>query len=168
MKVSIRSIMISFLAFLFSITITVGFATSQAEEVVNQDNKSIAVQERITALSLEWQKYVAAKDAKGFTSYFTPNAIAFAPGAPVAEGTEEILQSMVEYFSSLGLKLSWVTTSIEVSKSGDMAVERGHFTETMNDTNGKPITRTGKFSTTWVKTDDGSWKALTDSNGYDK
>jgi uncharacterized protein (TIGR02246 family) len=164
----IKFLMINFLACLLSITMIAGIANSQDNEASGQENGSKAIQEKITALSLEWQKLAAAKDAKGFTSYFTTNAIAFAPGAPVAVGTDEILQSMVEYFALSGLKLSWVTTSVEVSESGDMAVERGHFTETMDDDKGKLITRTGKFATTWVKTSDGSWKARTDSNGYDK
>lgn len=134
----------------------------------DEESSSKEIQEEITKLSLEWQKYVADKDAKGFTAYFTPNAIAFSPGAPVAVGYDQILKANAEYFASPGLKLSWVTTSVEVSESGDMAVERGHFTETMDDKSGKPVTRKGKFATTWVKTSGGSWKALTDSNGYDE
>ena len=67
-----------------------------------------------------------------------------------------------------GLKMTIKVGNIDVSRSGDLAVERGSFAVDTTDKDGKPNTETGQLVMVWKKQTDGSWKIMADTNADDK
>lgn len=48
----------------------------------------------------------------------------------------------------------------DVSSSGDLGYSVGTFELTLNDSEGNPVTRKGKYTTVWQKQTDGQWKVV--------
>jgi ketosteroid isomerase-like protein len=70
--------------------------------------------------------------------------------------------------SKPGFKLSFAPTTIEVSKSGDMAYDIGTFELTMNDPQGNATMIPGKYVVVWKKQPNHNWKAIADIFNTDK
>jgi ketosteroid isomerase-like protein len=67
-----------------------------------------------------------------------------------------------------GLKASTSGVIIDVAQSGDLAFERGSFTNTITDAKGKTTAESGKLVLVWKKLADGSWKIAADTNADDQ
>jgi len=105
----------------------------------------------------EWSKVAGAKDVEKTVSYYADDAIVLPPNEAMITGKEGIRKLWTEFLGSL-TDISWKTTRVEVSKSGDMAVLIGTYEMTMKDgTKDK-----GKYCETWEKKADGKWKVGTD------
>jgi ketosteroid isomerase-like protein len=66
------------------------------------------------------------------------------------------------------VKMKFASTSVDVSRSGDLALQRATFQVETTDKDGKPATETGQAVVVWRKQADGSWKVVADTNADDK
>jgi len=53
-----------------------------------------------------------------------------------------------------------------VSQAGDLGYSIGTLEFTVDDTEGNPVTRNGKYTTVWRKQEDGQWKVVSDTFNF--
>lgn len=117
----------------------------------------------IRATDANWVKAAAAKDPVAFTSFYAEDGVLLPPGGPMASGKEAVGEAWHQLMSRPGFALTFASTKVDVSKSGDLAYELGNYALTLNDKHGKPETSKGKFVVVWGRQPDGTWKALVDA-----
>jgi len=127
-----------------------------------------AAEDAINATSEEFAKAVDAKDVDKIVSYYTDDAVLFAPSGPATVGKDALRKAWQGFLSGPASKIDVSGTVIDVAASGDLAFERGNFAATTTDAKGKTTTQTGKLVDVWKKRADGSWKMAADTNASDK
>jgi ketosteroid isomerase-like protein len=109
-----------------------------------------------------WSKAAASKDLEKTVLYYSVDAIALPPNAPIATTKEAIKKLWGDMLASPALVISWKPTKVEVAKSGDLGFVSGTYELTINDASGKPTADKGKYVEVWEKQADGKWKCGTD------
>ena len=122
----------------------------------------------IRAKDSTFEQGVAAKDADKILALYEDGAVLFAPKAPAAIGTPAIRTAFQGLLGAPGVKMTFKSTSVDVSRSGDLAMQRATFQIETTDKDGKPSTETGQGVVVWRKQSDGSWKIIADTNADDK
>src|SRR5581483_8063932 len=123
-----------------------------------------AIRDNETAWSNDW----GTKDVEKIVSHYADDATLMIPNMPLLKGKDAIHKGVAEMTADKNLALSFVTSSAEVAKSGDIAYTQGTYTLTVTDPKTKkPITERGKYVTVYQKQPDGSWKAVEDINNAD-
>ena len=123
----------------------------------NADTGKIA--DAIKLQDVQWSKDYGAKDVNGIESHYTGDGVLAGPGfiATTDVGRRQILTALM---SDPNYKQTFSPDQVDVAKSGDMAVSRGHFEITMTDTKtNAPQPIPGSYLTVYKKQSDGSWKA---------
>ena len=113
-------------------------------------------------MDVQWLNAAQAKDVDTVLSVFADDASSFPPNASIVTGKEAIRARQSEVYSEPRVAISWQTTKVEVSRSGDLAYSHGTYEETVNDPEGNPVTDKGKWVTVWEKQPDGTWKVVVD------
>jgi len=91
--------------------------------------------------------------------YYAEGAKVLMPGMPVLEGREAIKAA----FAAMGTIQDMKFNSLSLEGRGDLACERGTYSETFIPPGmSAPIADTGKGITIWRKQADGTWKATDD------
>jgi ketosteroid isomerase-like protein len=103
-----------------------------------------------------WSKVAGAKDLDKTVSYYADDAIVLPPNEAMVTTKDGIRNLWKGFLDSLST-ISWNTTRVEVSKSGDMAVTTGTYEMTMKD----GTKDHGKYCEVWEKKG-GTWKVATD------
>lgn len=93
-------------------------------------------------------------DAAGVAACYTADARLLPPGAPPMSGTADIT-AFWQGAMNLGIKEAKLETK-EIEERGDLAVEIGQYTLTIQTESGT-VTDVGKYIVTW-KNDAGAWK----------
>lgn len=105
----------------------------------------------------QWSKVAGAKDLDKTVSFYDDEAVVMPPNAPMIISKDGIRNLWKGFLDGL-TSISWKTTRVETSKSGDMAYLVGTYEMTMKDgTNDR-----GKYCEVWKKKSDGKWKVATD------
>ena len=105
----------------------------------------------------DWSKVAGAKDLDKTVSYYADDAMVLPPNEAMVTSKDGIRNLWKGFLDSLA-DISWNTTRVETSKSGDMAFTVGTYQMTMkNGTSEK-----GKYCEVWKKQADGKWKVVTD------
>ena len=104
-----------------------------------------------------WSKAAGAKDLDKTVSYYADDAIVLPPNEAMLTSKDGIRSLWKGFLDSL-TSISWNTTRVEVSKSGDMAATTGTYELTMKD----GTKDHGKYCEVWRKKADGKWKVTTD------
>jgi len=95
------------------------------------------------------------KDVETILELVTDDAVFQKPSTPQIQGREAWREDYEKVFATLASS-SIRTLHIEVSSSGDMAWDYGHYISTYKTREGT-VTTTGKYLATWRKIDD-KWK----------
>ncbi len=111
---------------------------------------------------VQWLNAEQAKDVDTVLSFFADDASSFPPNASIVTGKEAIRARLSEEYSGPRFAISWQTTKVEVSRSGDLAYSHGTYEVTVNDPEGNPVTDKGKWVTVWEKQPDATWKVVAD------
>ncbi len=111
---------------------------------------------------VQWLNAEQAKDVDTVLSFFADDASLFPLNASIVTGKEAIRAHLSEEYSGPGFAISWQTTKVEVSRSGDLAYSHGTYEVTVNVPEGNPVTDKGKWVTAWEKQPDGTWKVVAD------
>lgn len=107
-----------------------------------------------------WLQLVKAKDAAGISQFYTEDGAVMAPNAPIGKGRAAIQQTWASMMRTPGFDLTFAPEQIVLSRSGDMALDRGTYRLAMAPA-GKPQRDTGKYVVVWRKVG-GDWKAAAD------
>jgi uncharacterized protein (TIGR02246 family) len=122
----------------------------------------------IRAASQEWSNAASSRDLEKAVSFYADDATYNPPGAPLAAGKDAIRKVWANVVAIPGGNLRWVTSKVEVARSGDLAYDTGAYTLTKNDASGKPVTAAGKYVVVWKKQADGKWKVIQDIDNPDQ
>lgn len=104
---------------------------------------------------------VGARGGAAFADWFAADAVSLSNGKAPIFGAVAIVKSATwlpkEY------QLTWTPTDALMGPSGDMGYTWGHFEGHSKDSNGNPVTASGRYITVWRKQPDGSWKVVLDA-----
>lgn len=109
-----------------------------------------------------WSAAAGKRDVALVASFYATDALAYPPGAPVAQGKSAAQEVWAAYFADPSFNISWETGHAEVASSGELGFTSGAYEATYNGPDGKPVVEKGKYLCTWRKQKDGSWKATHD------
>ena len=117
----------------------------------------------IEAANAGMAEAMLAGDAARFATYYDAEGIALPPGAAAAHGPAAIQEAIAGMLGEVSVSSFSLTTG-EVQVAGDLAVEVGNWTMTMQPkAAGAPAqTDNGKYVVIWKLQEDGSWKMLRD------
>ncbi len=65
------------------------------------------------------------------------------------------------------MKLTWAPDVAGVATDGSLGYTIGSFEMKMDGPGGIPVSRVGKYKTTWRRADDGSWQVVADMFNFD-
>jgi uncharacterized protein (TIGR02246 family) len=131
------------------------------------DNRK-ADEAAITAAGVALAQAAEAKDLDKCMSFYVDDPVLFVPGAPAVIGKDRVRQAFAGFLGVRELKLETSGLMIDVAQSGDLAFERGSYSNTITDAEGKTTTESGKLALVWKKQANGSWKIAADTNASDK
>jgi ketosteroid isomerase-like protein len=103
-----------------------------------------------------WSKVAGAKDLDKTVAYYADDAVVMPPNE-AAVTTKDGIRNLWKGFLDSLQNISWKTTRVETSKSGDMACLIGTYEMTMKDGSKDK----GKYCEVWEKKG-GTWKVATD------
>jgi uncharacterized protein (TIGR02246 family) len=121
-----------------------------------------AVRSQILRLDADWSRVAQDRDVDQALSYWADDAIVFPPGSPAMVGKTAIREFVVKSFQTPGFSISWKTTTVAVSRSGDVAYTTGTNRVTFSAPDGKQVTVEGKAVAVWRRQKDGAWKCVID------
>jgi len=110
----------------------------------------------------DWSKAAVARDVDAVVSYYAEDAIAYPPGAPVANGRDAVRKVWAAGFADPSFNISWKTVHAGVARSGDLGFTAGTYEDSYKGADGKMVKETGKYVCTWKKQKNGAWKAIHD------
>jgi uncharacterized protein (TIGR02246 family) len=122
----------------------------------------------IRAADSNFIQWALAKDLDKCVSLYEDDAVAFAPGMPAVIGKDNLRKFMSGLLAVPGLQLSIHQTSVDVARSGDIAIDRGTVDTKTTDKKGKANTQTVEYVLVWKKQADGSWKIFADTSANQK
>lgn len=144
----------------------VGFSNQSG--AATSSDKRAADEAAIRAKDGTFGEGVAEKNVEKILALYEDGAVLFAPKAPAAIGKAAIREAFKGLLMAPGVKMTFKSTSVNVSRSRDLAVQRATFQVETTGKDGKPTTETGQAVMVWRKQSDGSWKVIADSNADDK
>jgi uncharacterized protein (TIGR02246 family) len=121
----------------------------------------------IRAADADFVKAAAAKDLEKAMSYYADDAVFLSSGAPAAVGKDNIRKN-IQRLLAAPVQISITVASVEVARSGDLAMDRGTVDATMTDKKGKSSTSISVYVLVWEKMADGSWKIEADTSANQK
>ncbi len=121
------------------------------------------------ALLMQLDKEVsdAIPDIDKIVSFMADDIIYLPAGADRVDGKEGVRAFWESMVAMPGFALSWTPTEAVVAASGDIGYVIGAAELTRNDSEGNPVTITGKYIAHWEKQADGSWKLVADIFNFD-
>ena len=120
------------------------------------------VRSRIMRLDAEWSRAAQARDVDRVLSFWADDAIVFPPGSPPVTGKPAIREFVLKSFGTPGFTISWRTTTVALSSSGDIAYTTGTNRVTFSAPDGKQVSVEGKAVAVWRRERDGAWKCVID------
>ena len=112
-------------------------------------------------LEARFAKDVLARGGAAFADWFAEDGVALGNGQPPHIGKVAIAKSA--NWDPKVYQLIWTPTDALMGPSGDIGYTWGHFEGHSKDANGKPVTTTGRYLTSWRKQPDGNWKVVLDA-----
>jgi uncharacterized protein (TIGR02246 family) len=144
------------------------FATACAQQQPAAPPDTRAADEAtIRAADAEWVKAAAAKDLEKCMSYYADDAVFLSSGAPAAVGKDNIRKN-IQGLLAAPVQMNVSVASVDVARSGDLAMDRGTVEATVTDKKGKSSTSTSEYVLVWKKMADGSWKIEADTSANQK
>ena len=132
-----------------------------------QPDTRAADEAAIRAADVAFSKAVEAKQLDAAVAFYADDAVAMFTNEPMLTTIEAIRKSFTRFLATPGLAMKWQVTKVVAARSGDFGYTVGTYEMTMNDSQGKPFTDHGKYTTVWTKQADGSWKAVVDISNTD-
>jgi uncharacterized protein (TIGR02246 family) len=154
------------IAALFAASLAVSCAQPQQKPAEMPDTRA-ADEATIRAADADWAKAAAAKDLDKCMSYYQDDAVFFSSGSPAVLGKDNI-RNVIQRMLSAPMQLTINVAGVDVSRSGDLAVDRGTVEAAVTSKKGKTTTQTSEYVLVWKKQADGSWKIAADTSANKK
>jgi uncharacterized protein (TIGR02246 family) len=110
----------------------------------------------IRAGVVRWIELIKARDGDGIAEIYAADAVAMPPNQPIAIGRDAIRKFWRATVQIPDLSLTFEPQRIDVSVSGDLAVDRGTY-RLRGKPNGQQLDDKGKYIEVWRKIGD-EWK----------
>jgi uncharacterized protein (TIGR02246 family) len=145
-----------------------GEKDGQVEHQQEIQQSRAAAEAAVRAASAAWSQSASAKDLDKAVSFYADDAVEMPNKAPAIKGKENIRKNWASMLSLPGPGLSWQTSSVEVTRSGELAYETGAYNFVTTDKKGKTNDEKGKYVVVWKKQNDSSWKVVVDTDNTDQ
>jgi ketosteroid isomerase-like protein len=116
----------------------------------------------LAALDAQWSKAAQSRDGAKVAAYYSEDAHLNPPGDKLVVGRAAAAKLWSAMFVDPTFKISWTSSSVDVSKSGELGYVTGAYEDSFKGKDGKLVKETGKFLEVWQKQADGSWKCIHD------
>ena len=114
---------------------------------------------------VHWNADYRSGDASRVAGHYAPEAVVMSPGAPPAEGRAAIQAALGQGFNLPGFALTFASDRVDVARSGELAVARGHYSLSSTDPKtGAKMVEAGNYLTVYKPQPNGAWKAVWDIN----
>ncbi len=115
-----------------------------------------------------WNAAWVAKDLEKILAQYADDITMMMPDMPGIHGKAAVRTALTEMMKDPGASLTFTSSVVDVSKSGDIGYAQGTYTETStNPKTKKVVTEKGKYLTIYKKQADGKWLAVEDINNAD-
>ena len=121
------------------------------------------VRSEILATDSAWLAAAQARDIDSTLSFWTTDARVIGPGQAPYVGQAAIRKMLEEGFATPGFSVTWHTTDIVVTPSGDVAYSFGTNAFTLPGSSGQIDTLRGQGVVVWRKDAGGRWRAAVDT-----
>jgi uncharacterized protein (TIGR02246 family) len=109
-----------------------------------------------------WSAAAESRDLEGSAGMIAEDGIMFPPGQPPVIGRAAAREFMRQSFAIPGFRASWVTDTVVVAASGELAYTMGRSRYIVPDTTGGLDTLYAKALGVWRRDPDGKWRAVAD------
>jgi len=109
-----------------------------------------------------FDRITPAEGMDGFLSFIADDAAFFPANAPIVAGRETVGAAWAEVLTTPGVSLRWQPAQAELARSEELGYTYGHYQLTTTDSEGRAVTRHGKYVTIWKKQPDGAWRVAVD------
>jgi uncharacterized protein (TIGR02246 family) len=134
-----------------------GFSKQNEKKQVDLKTEEKAVR----SISMKWLELHKNHDAAGVAALFATDGVEYSMNKEPVVGPAAIERLLIQDQKENPKEVvNWTTDRVEVSASGDLAVEYGSYTDTGSGLNGKE-TDQGKYITVYRKVN-GTWKVTAD------
>jgi uncharacterized protein (TIGR02246 family) len=116
----------------------------------------------VAAADSAWSAAAASRNLEASVGTMAEDGIMFPPGQPPVIGRAAVRAFMQEGFAMPGFSASWVTDTVVVASSGDLAYSIGRSRYTFPDSTGGIDTMHAKGVAVWRREADGQWRAVAD------
>jgi uncharacterized protein (TIGR02246 family) len=127
-------------------------------KVVNLEKE----QQAILAQDKKWVEAAQGKDIELIASFWSDDAVVYAPGLPPVVGKDAIREFVRHSQTVPGFSIRWNTIDVQLSDDGTLAYATGTNQTTYNDPDGKLVTVNGKTITVWRKDSSRIWRCVVD------
>jgi uncharacterized protein (TIGR02246 family) len=154
------------IAAVFAASLAVSCAQPQQKSTEAPDTR-VADEATIRAADADFAKAAAAKDLDKCMSYYEDDAVLFSPGSPAVMGKDNI-RTVIQRMVNAPMQLTINVASVDVARSGDLALDRGTVQSAVTDKKGKTTAQTSEYVLVWKKQADGAWKVAADTSANEK
>ena len=125
-------------------------------------NSASDARSQILRLDAEWSEAAQRRDVERVLSFWADDAAVFPPGSSAVVGKPAIREFVAKSFQTPGFSISWKTTNVVVSRSGDFAYATGTNRVTISGPDGRQAVVDGKAVAVWRRDTKGEWKCIID------
>lgn len=118
---------------------------------------------RIRGISDEWVRTSLVRDWDGLATLLTDDVVLLPPDAPVVVGKASA-RDFLEAFPPIA---AFTATVIAAEGQPELAWARGSFTMSIEPAPGQSVSMVGKWSATYRRRADGSWRCASDTWNLD-
>jgi uncharacterized protein (TIGR02246 family) len=111
---------------------------------------------------------VANKDLDRLVAFYADDASILPVAQPTVTGRQAIREEWEQILSIRGSKNTATTTTVEVSRAGDLGYTQGTYSTTFDLKDGTTGTEHGKWVSIWKKQPDGTWKVAVEIYNTDE
>jgi uncharacterized protein (TIGR02246 family) len=142
--------------------------TQTSQKPAEAPDTRAADEAAVRAGDANFQQWAMSKDVDKIVGLYADDAVLFAPGTPALTSKDNIRKMIEGLVATPGLQVNVHVTSVDVARSGDIAIDRGTVDSTSTDKKGKATTSTIEYVLVWKKQADGSWKIAADTSANQK
>jgi uncharacterized protein (TIGR02246 family) len=134
---------------------------------VEMPDTRVADEATIRNADADFAKEAAAKDLDKCMSLYADDAVFISSSSPAVVGKDNI-RTVIQRMLAAPMQLTINVASVDVARSGDLAMDRGTVQSAVTDKKGKTTTQTSEYVLVWKKGADGVWKIAADTSANEK